>query len=133
MAAVMGPVRASVMCPVSRAVMSAETLIAGPDSLRTIVLQGVPPGGRVSISGDGLSYLLTLHRVWSLGEGVMAISKKAPAKNSNLSIAASLLVNRCGGTSASTRQRVKFVDLSKSTPNEGLGRRNDGCRENSGS
>ena len=77
MARVMGPVRASVMCPESRSVMSAETLIAGPDSLRTIVLQGVAPGGRVSISGDGLSYLLTLHRVWSLGEGVIGHQQKS--------------------------------------------------------
>ncbi len=77
MAPVMGPVRASVMCPVSRSVMSAETLIAGSDSLCTIVFQGVPPGGRVSIASDGLSDLLTLHRARGLGEGVIGHQQKS--------------------------------------------------------
>jgi hypothetical protein len=51
--------------------MPGKTLIADPRSLRTIGLEGVPPGSGVSISGDGFPYLLTLPGTWSLGEAII--------------------------------------------------------------
>jgi hypothetical protein len=60
-----------VMGPVMFAVMFAETLVADPYGLRTISVEGVPPGGGVSILSDGLFYLLALHRVWRLSEGMI--------------------------------------------------------------
>jgi hypothetical protein len=69
----MSPVMRSITRSVSKfcPVMPGETLIAGPYSLGTIGLEGVPPSGGVSISSGGFPDLLTLPGTWSLGKGVI--------------------------------------------------------------
>jgi hypothetical protein len=48
-----------------------EALVAGPYSLRTVRGERVPLGRCVSISSHGRSYLLALHRIWSLSERII--------------------------------------------------------------
>jgi hypothetical protein len=68
---VMPPVTRSVLCSEFCPVVPGETLIADSYRLGTVALEGMPPGGGVAISGDGVSYLLTLPGTWSLGESVV--------------------------------------------------------------
>jgi len=58
-------------CPVMRAMMSGETLVACPRSLGTISFDRMTSGGGVSISSYGFSYLLALRGTGHLSVGVI--------------------------------------------------------------